>query len=53
MKAETVWVVEGEKDVHTLEGAGVVATTNSGGAREVADGVDRGAHGEAGDRHPG
>ena len=28
----TVYVVEGEKDVHTLQGMGVVATTNSGGA---------------------
>ncbi len=28
----TVWVVEGEKDVHALEHAGVVATTNQGGA---------------------
>jgi replicative DNA helicase len=34
LKAETVWVVEGEKDVHTLEGAGLVATTNSGGASQ-------------------
>jgi replicative DNA helicase len=34
LKAETVWVVEGEKDVHTLEAAGVVATTNSGGASQ-------------------
>jgi 5S rRNA maturation endonuclease (ribonuclease M5) len=29
---ETVYVVEGEKDVHALEAAGVVATTNPGGA---------------------
>jgi hypothetical protein len=29
---ETVYVVEGEKDVHALERAGVVATTNLGGA---------------------
>jgi energy-coupling factor transporter ATP-binding protein EcfA2 len=28
----TVWVVEGEKDVHALERAGQVATTNQGGA---------------------
>ncbi len=28
----TVYVVEGEKDVHTLEDLGEVATTNSGGA---------------------
>ncbi|HUQ94756.1 MAG TPA: VapE domain-containing protein [Bryobacteraceae bacterium] len=32
LKAETVWVVEGEKDVHTLEALGVTATTSSGGA---------------------
>lgn len=29
----TVYLVEGEKDVHTLEGWGLVATTNSGGAK--------------------
>jgi hypothetical protein len=29
---DTVYVVEGEKDVHTLEALGVVATTNPGGA---------------------
>jgi len=34
LKAETVYVVEGEKDVHTLEAAGVAATTNSGGASQ-------------------
>lgn len=27
-----VWVAEGEKDVHTLEGLGLVATTSPGGA---------------------
>lgn len=27
-----VWIVEGEKDVHTLEGLGLVATTSPGGA---------------------
>ena len=32
LQADTVYVVEGEKDVHTLETAGLVATTNSGGA---------------------
>jgi len=32
LQADTVYVVEGEKDVHTLEAAGLVATTNSGGA---------------------
>ncbi|MCC6591632.1 MAG: AAA family ATPase [Bryobacterales bacterium] len=34
LAAETVYVVEGEKDVHTLEAAGLVATTNSGGAAQ-------------------
>lgn len=34
LAADTVWIVEGEKDVHTLEAAGVVATTNSGGANQ-------------------
>jgi hypothetical protein len=29
---ETIYVVEGEKDVHTAERAGVTATTNPGGA---------------------
>lgn len=41
LAAEDVWIVEGEKDVHTLEGLGLVATTNSGGAgawrRELAE----------------
>lgn len=32
MRAERVWLVEGEKDVHTLEGLGLVATTIPGGA---------------------
>lgn len=31
--AETVWIVEGEKDVHSVEACGVVATTNAGGAK--------------------
>ena len=34
LAADTVFVVEGEKDVQTLEAAGVVATTNSGGATQ-------------------
>lgn len=29
---KTVWIAEGEKDVHALEAAGQVATTNPGGA---------------------
>ena len=29
---EAVWIVEGEKDVETLEGLGLVATCNKGGA---------------------
>lgn len=31
-QGQTVWVVEGEKDAEALCGAGVVATTNAGGA---------------------
>lgn len=31
--AQTIWIVEGEKDVHSLEAAGVIATTNAGGAK--------------------
>jgi KaiC/GvpD/RAD55 family RecA-like ATPase len=42
-----VFVVEGEKDVHTLEALGLVATCNAGGAgkwpHECSDGL-RGAH---------
>ena len=34
IRAEEVYVVEGEKDVHTLQADGVVATTNSGGAKQ-------------------
>ncbi|CAB4130488.1 replicative DNA helicase [uncultured Caudovirales phage] len=34
LQADTVYVVEGEKDVLTLEKAGLVATTNSGGASQ-------------------
>jgi putative DNA primase/helicase len=34
LAAETVFVVEGEKDVHTLESWGVVATCNPMGARK-------------------
>jgi putative DNA primase/helicase len=30
--AETVWIVEGEKDVHSLEALGLLATCNPGGA---------------------
>jgi hypothetical protein len=33
LTADRVWLVEGEKDVHTLEGLGLVATTIPGGAR--------------------
>ncbi|WP_347350386.1 hypothetical protein [Intrasporangium sp.] len=31
-----VWILEGEKDVHTAEAAGLVATTNPGGGRNFA-----------------
>lgn len=38
---ETIWIVEGEKDVHALEAIGLVATCNPGGAgkfrREFGD----------------
>ncbi len=34
---EPVWIVEGEKDVHALEAAGVVATCNPGGAGKWRD----------------
>lgn len=30
---DTIFVVEGEKDVHTLNAKGILATTNSGGAK--------------------
>jgi 5S rRNA maturation endonuclease (ribonuclease M5) len=33
----TVWIVEGEKDVHALERAGAVATTSPGGAGKWRD----------------
>jgi 5S rRNA maturation endonuclease (ribonuclease M5) len=33
----TIYIVEGEKDVHALERAGVVATTNPGGAGKWRD----------------
>lgn len=33
----TVWVVEGEKDVHTAEGLGLVATTNTQGGKSFPD----------------
>ena len=34
LKSEKVFVAEGEKDVHTLEASGLVATTNSSGANQ-------------------
>lgn len=46
-EGQTVYVVEGEKDVHTLEARGCVATTNPGGAgkwrHEYTESL-RGAH---------
>jgi putative DNA primase/helicase len=33
--SEHVWVVEGEKDVLTMEGLGFIATTNPGGSSEL------------------
>jgi KaiC/GvpD/RAD55 family RecA-like ATPase len=38
MRAEEVWVVEGEKDVETLRNLGFTATTNVGGAGKWLDG---------------
>jgi len=37
-KATRVWIVEGEKDVHTLTELGFIATTNVGGAKKWMDG---------------
>ena len=36
-RGDWVWVVEGEKDVETLEGLGFVATCNKGGAGKWSD----------------
>lgn len=36
-RSETVWVCEGEKDVHALVALGVTATTNPGGAGKWLD----------------
>lgn len=38
---QTVYVCEGEKDVHAVEQAGAVATTNPGGALKWLDDYDR------------
>jgi len=35
--AKTIWYVEGEKDVHTLESKGLLATTHAGGASSWRD----------------
>ena len=46
-KGETVYIVEGEKDVHAVEAAGARATCNPGGAGKWQDGYAeslRGAH---------
>jgi len=46
-RGDTVYIVEGEKDVHAVERAGGVATTNSGGAGKWLPGFARyfeGAH---------
>jgi hypothetical protein len=34
---QTIWIAEGEKDVHSLEAAGAVATTSPGGAGKWRD----------------
>ena len=39
-KAQTVWLVEGEKDVHTMEQLGFVATTGDGGANNFKADVE-------------
>lgn len=36
-EGQTIYVVEGEKDVHAVEGAGAVGTCNSGGAGKWRD----------------
>ncbi|HEX5409183.1 MAG TPA: AAA family ATPase [Gemmatimonadaceae bacterium] len=36
-KEQRVYIVEGEKDVHALEGIGLTATTNAGGAAKWSD----------------
>lgn len=40
LKAETVWVVEGEKDCDNLAKLGICATTNVGGAKKWMDGYN-------------
>ena len=37
LKAEIIFVVESEKDVHSLENIGIIATTNAGGAGKWRD----------------
>lgn len=42
LAADTVWLCEGERDVHALEAAGCVATTDAGGAGARAQFAKRG-----------
>ena len=42
---ETVWIAEGEADVHALERAGVVATCNPGGAGKWRDAYNKALNG--------
>lgn len=61
LKAETVWIVEGEKDADNLTALGMVATCNVGGAGKWLDGYSEclkgkhviicGDNDEAGQRH--
>lgn len=44
-RVDTVFVVEGEKDVHALESLGVLATTNPGGAGKWREEHGRALHG--------
>lgn len=46
VKAETVWVVEGERDANTLIDLGHVATCNSGGAGKWIDGYTESLRGK-------
>lgn len=40
--ADTVWICEGERDVHALEACGVIATTDAGGCGSANKFVERG-----------
>lgn len=42
VSAETVWLCEGERDVHALEARGVIATTDAGGCGAARHFAERG-----------